>query len=486
MSMINDSDWIGKQIGNYRVVAELTQGFVSGVYLAQHLLLKHNQVAIKLLHGKSLRSVERQQQFLQEAEKLDLLRHPHIISIIDVGQTDEGFPYMITEYAPGGSLKDRIERYRPGPLPLEESLVILSQIGEAVQYMHQQNIIHCDLKPGNVLFNGKSEVLLADFGSAVLLDVADTRRTAGEGTFYYMAPEQFEGVVSKGIDQYALGCIAYELLTGRQPFTALSIRAVIQKHMMEDPIPPTQLNQELPAHVEQAILKAMAKVPADRHSDVTAFISALHMPLSNQIAVLAGSSTEMTTSAQPDEPEVLPKTRENWLDEAVAHQKTGCYEESLAAYENAIELDSSDAYAYIGKGLMLCKLKRYEEALNSFEHAIELDAGDAYAYISKGLVLSMLKRYEQALDVYDEAIQLDVYDVDAYLGKGLALEHLQRYDEALLVYEQAISYNPNHVSAWRARADLLQKLERTEEAQYALEIINQLEVIVGVGAAQHI
>src|SRR5579884_2058145 len=452
MSMINESDWIGMQIGNYRVVAALTQGFVSGVYLAQHLLLKHNQVAIKLLHRKSLRSVEKQQQFLQEAERLDLLRYPHIVSIIDVGQTDEGFPYIITEYAPGGSLKDRIERYRPGPLPLEEALVILSQIGEAVQYMHQQNIIHCDLKPGNVLFNGKGEVLLADFGSAVLLGVADTRRTAGEGTFYYMAPEQFEGVVSKGIDQYALGCIAYELLTGRQPFTALSIRAVIQKHMMEDPIPPTQLNQELPAHVEQAILKAMAKVPTDRHSDVAAFISALHMPVSNQIAVLAGSSTEMTTPVQPDEPEVLTKTRENWLDEAVAHQKTGCYEESLAAYENAIELDSSDAYAYI----------------------------------SKGLALSMLKRYEQALDVYDEAIQLDVYDVDAYLGKGLALEHLQRYNEALLVYEQAISCNPNHVPAWRARADLLQKLERTEEAQYAFEIINQLEVIVGAGAAQHI
>ncbi len=104
-------------------------------------------------------------------------------------------------------------------MPTEEAVIILSQVGQALQYAHQQNIIHRDLKPENILFNTRGEAVLADFGIAAVLASARTRQVGFGGTPAYMAPEQFEGIISTKSDEYALGCIAYELLTGRKPFT---------------------------------------------------------------------------------------------------------------------------------------------------------------------------------------------------------------------------------------------------------------------------
>ncbi len=179
---------------------------------------------------------------------------------------------MITEFAPMGSLRHYMARLSPNQLPLQQVLTILSQVGQALHYAHQNAIVHRDLKPENILFNVKEEALLADFGIAIEMPATTVKNDAIViGTPSYMAPEQFEGTVSKLSDQYALGCIAYELVTGQRPFQAHDFFAIAVMHAKETAIPPRQLNTSLPIHIEQAILKAMAKERIQRHADVAAF-----------------------------------------------------------------------------------------------------------------------------------------------------------------------------------------------------------------------
>jgi serine/threonine protein kinase len=218
-----DMDTIGRQIGNYRVIAEIGSGGFARVYRGEHLLLKERIVAIKFLHTY-LSSPEEGARFLQEAGMLETLRHHHILLIYDVG-IDQGFPYLVAEYAPNGSLRDRLKQSAPHPLPTEDVVRILSQVGQALRFAHQHHIIHRDLKPENILFNREGEALLADFGIATTLTSASFRSAHITGTPSYMAPEQFAGTVCKESDQYALGCIGYELVTGHPPFSADNVFA---------------------------------------------------------------------------------------------------------------------------------------------------------------------------------------------------------------------------------------------------------------------
>ena len=212
----------GEHIAGYRILARLGCGGCGCVYLGQHLRLSNRFVAIKIFTG-NVESEEEQTRFLQEAFLLNQLRHPHILPILDSGiEADRlrgDLPYLITEYAPNGSLRDRLEA-RAGPLRLKEALPILSQIGKALQYAHEHGVVHCDLKPENILFTEEGQALLADFGIAAILSSAKTQQGGVMGTLEYMAPEQFDDKVSTKSDQYALGCIAYELFTGRLPFRA--------------------------------------------------------------------------------------------------------------------------------------------------------------------------------------------------------------------------------------------------------------------------
>lgn len=153
-------NFIGKQIGNHRLVAAINSGSYGSVYQANHTILSERIVAVKLLHAY-LDSAKEREKFLQEARLLAKLKHRHILPIHDVGFSDE-LPYIVVEYAPGGSLRDRLKRQSGRPLPIEEARRLLMQIGQALEHAHQQNIIHRDLKPENILFNEQGEALLSD------------------------------------------------------------------------------------------------------------------------------------------------------------------------------------------------------------------------------------------------------------------------------------------------------------------------------------
>lgn len=274
MSMPDRDTYIGKHIGNYKVMTAIACGTFACAYVAQHVYLDW-LAAIKLLRTLHLNSPQGRKKLLEEARLLSTLRHPHILCIYDFGM-HEASPYMVTEYAPNGSLQDLIRSYSPHPLPLEQAIQIIVQLGEAISYTHEHGVIHRDIKPGNVLLNTAGKVLLCDFNSAIVHNTPGARHTTSpHGTPPYMAPEQFRGIVSEASDQYSLGCIAYELVTGRKPFMASDPAAFKRKHTEEKPIPPAQLNRLVPLYVEQAIMRALEKRGINRHSDILTFIAEL-------------------------------------------------------------------------------------------------------------------------------------------------------------------------------------------------------------------
>lgn len=284
--MPGKDDFIGRHIGNNQIVSVLGSGSFGTVFLARNLHVATHMVAIKFMNSAHVDSRQERENFIHEASILVKLKHPFILPILDFGILDvngsESLPYMITEYAANASLRQRLQNYSPQLLPLSEILTILTQVGQALHFAHQQQIVHRDLKPENILFNTQAAALLADFGIATEMPTSTIRNGAPIiGTPVYMAPEQFEGTVSKLSDQYSLGCIAYELVTGRKPFQAVDFISMGMKHAKEPPISPRQFNPALPAHIEQAILKAMAKDRTRRHADIATFILALNTPASS-------------------------------------------------------------------------------------------------------------------------------------------------------------------------------------------------------------
>lgn len=265
---------VGQDVGSYRLVAEISRGRYAMVYQAVHRILSSRVVALKLLYTAQLHGEDDQEDFFREARILAELQHPHILPLVDA-DIYEGIPYIMTEFATHGSLRSRLNRQPAVPLPVGEALSVLKQVGEALHFAHQHNVVHCDVKPENILFRANDEAVMADFDIARVLSRANTAVRSPGGTAAYMAPEQFHGKVRKESDQYALGCIAYELLTGRRPFSGEDQDALVHAHLYEQPLAPTQVNGKLPGGMDGVILRALAKKYAERYEDIPGFLEAL-------------------------------------------------------------------------------------------------------------------------------------------------------------------------------------------------------------------
>jgi serine/threonine protein kinase len=273
--MEKKNTYIGREIGNYRIVREIGGGGFGNIYLAEHVLIQNRVVVIKILRGVYLSSEEERNGFIQEAQILENLKeHPHILSILDLG-IDESVPYLITAYAEQGSLRDRFKSRNNQPFSVPETLTIVQQVGEALQYAHKRNVVHRDMKPENILFNSKGEALLADFGISTVLSTTSVKHTEVMGTPAYMAPEQFRGEISRRSDQYALACITYEMLCGHRPFGAGDFISLGYRHVTEPPPHIRQSNATIPLHIEQTLLRAMAKERSARFEDIATFLHAL-------------------------------------------------------------------------------------------------------------------------------------------------------------------------------------------------------------------
>lgn len=256
---------IGQRFGQYRLLHLLGRGGFAEVYLGEHIYLG-SQAAIKVLTAPQ--APETTCKFLNEARTLVKLAHPHIIRILDYGIM-EHIPFLVMDYTPGGTLH---ERYRRGQrLPLSTIVKHIKEVAEALQYAHDEGLIHRDVKPANLLLNLHREILLSDFGIAVLAHSSSSQRTEEiVGTISYMAPEQIQGKPCKDSDQYALGVIAYEWLTGHRPFSG-SFVEIAAKHCMVDPPPLKAARPHIPNEVEAVVLRALAKHTEQRFPSVKEF-----------------------------------------------------------------------------------------------------------------------------------------------------------------------------------------------------------------------
>ncbi|TMF52241.1 MAG: serine/threonine protein kinase [Chloroflexi bacterium] len=293
--MLDAASYIGKKIGKYRIIAVLSSHALNSVFQAEYA---KGIAAIKIM-SKPLTTLKERERFFQEVRLLNLLKYPHILPILDVGIYDD-MPYVVTEYMFNGSLRDYFEEQSSLLVPLQETMYILLQVGQALNYAHQRNIIHGNLKPENILFNEQGKALLTDFRIEAMLGKTGYEQGYKSNTYPYMAPEQFKGVPSKSTDQYTLGVIAYEAFTGQEPFAAADYKTMARKHAHEFPIVPTQHNLLLPGRSEEVILRAMAKQSADRYNSVKDLLQALSASITFRANMLTNTSS--TQGTQPGLP----------------------------------------------------------------------------------------------------------------------------------------------------------------------------------------
>jgi TolB-like protein len=265
----------------YAIERELGRGGMATVYLAREL--KHERcVALKVLHPELAATIG-PSRFLQEIRVTSRLQHPHILPVFDSGETGTreaggGQLWYAMPFVQGESLRQRLVREKQ--LAVDSALRIIRDVAGALEHAHQHGIVHRDIKPENILLDGEQAVV-ADFGIAQAIDAAGGERLTETGlslgTPAYMSPEQAAGQreVDGRSDTYSLACVLYEMLAGEPPFTGLTPRAVLARHSI-DPVPPLRtVRPGVPAMIERAITKALAKVPADRYASVAEFTEAL-------------------------------------------------------------------------------------------------------------------------------------------------------------------------------------------------------------------
>ena len=268
---------IGQSLGRYHILEQLGEGGMATVYKAFDTRLERD-VAVKVIRVDQFAPAVLERilkRFEREAKALARLTHPNIVHINDYGEQD-GIPYLVMDYLPGGTLKQRLGK----PIPWQEAARLLIPVAEALEYAHEHGIVHRDVKPSNILLTEKGQPMLTDFGIAKILESEETAELTGTGmgvgTPEYMAPEQSSSkIVDQRADIYSLGIVLYEMVTGRKPFIAETPLAVLIKQASE-PLPrPRQYVPDLPEAVEKVLIKALAKKPEDRYQSMGDFANAM-------------------------------------------------------------------------------------------------------------------------------------------------------------------------------------------------------------------
>jgi len=271
---------IGQRLGQYEILGVLGEGGMATVYRAMRQVPR-SEVAVKVIKtsaftadtlGEFLRRFER------EAETIASLSHPHILKLFDYGQQGDTV-YLVMELLRGGSLAALI---RQGTLTLEQTCAILDQIASALDYAHEQGVVHRDMKPQNVLLDKQGNAILTDFGIAKITTVHTelTHSGVSMGTPSYMAPEQWRGLPLDGrADNYAFGIIAYEMLTGQTPFKADTPAAVMYQHLQEPPPSIGKFRKDVPPAAEKVIMRMLAKQPEQRYNSALEFAQAFRRAL---------------------------------------------------------------------------------------------------------------------------------------------------------------------------------------------------------------
>ena len=336
---LNVGDLLGRTLGNYHLVDRLGKGAFGAVYLGNHTHLD-TQAAIKVLHDVDAENPEK---FLQEARMLAKLKHSHIVRIHDFDVKD-GIPYMVMDYVRHGSLEKAHPlgtRVSPGQVA-----IYLRPIAKALDYAHNQNVVHRDIKPANLLLerkpNGEKTILVGDFGLAQIFQNTTSRRTQEEiaGTFAYMAPEQIQRKPGPKSDQYALGVVIYQWVSGHLPFRG-TLPEIMAQHMMMPPEPIAGIGQE----IQKVVFRALEKDPTKRFESVTKFYQAFDRALG--------------------------------LESGRQHLRSGRYQAALDEFNRLFGLDEHDTFVLVSRGQTYQAMGKKKEALNDYRKAVNLGIQDS-------------------------------------------------------------------------------------------------------------
>jgi serine/threonine-protein kinase len=256
----------------YTILEHIGGGGMAAVYRAHDELLDRS-VAVKILRSQFTNDDEFVTRFRREAQAAARLSHPNIVNVYDVGQDKEVY-YIVMEYVSGKTLKEWITN---GPLSVEAAVKIALEIAEALEHAHQNNLVHCDIKPHNILMTKAGRIKVTDFGIARAVSSATMTHTGTiMGSVHYFSPEQAKGAaIDAKSDIYSLGVVMYEMLTGEVPFTGENPISIALKHLQEEPRSPRGINPEIPPLLEAIVLKAMAKDVDLRYKDIGEMIADL-------------------------------------------------------------------------------------------------------------------------------------------------------------------------------------------------------------------
>ena len=283
----------------YELHRKLAQGGMANVYLARDLLLDR-PVAVKVMFPEHARDQAFVERFRREATAAANLNHPNIVAIYDWGQ-QHGTYYIVMEYVEGRPLSEIIRS--EGPLHPNRAAEITADVAAALAFAHRNGVVHRDVKPGNILITATGQVKVADFGIAQASSNSDatlnlTQAGAVMGTATYFSPEQAQGhTVDPRSDLYSLGCVLYEMLTARPPFTGDTPVAIAYKHVQEQPFPPTTVNPSVPAELEAIDMRLLQKDPADRYASAEDLRSDLRRFLEGKPVTAIGAGAAAATVA---------------------------------------------------------------------------------------------------------------------------------------------------------------------------------------------
>ncbi|GCE26574.1 hypothetical protein KDA_20580 [Dictyobacter alpinus] len=316
-------DRIGQQLGNYKLLRLIGQGGFADVYLGEHIHLR-TQAAIKILQVRLGES--NIQNFLNEARTIAHLVHPSIIRVLDFGVQDNT-PFLVMDYAPRGTFRQRFLQGKP--MPAAQLVPYIKQTAAALQYGHDKKLIHRDVKPENMLLSNNDEVLLGDFGLALIAySTISHSPTETAGTAAYMAPEQLQGKPRPASDQYALGVIAYEWLTGKCPFEGSFFEVASQQVLSPAP----QIREKAPQvskEVEAVVMRALEKDPQKRFPNVRDFAQALEEACglgqqrpSDTVTNEKGTSTSINTKTLQERFDTARSQSQRLTPSAIAAEKT--------------------------------------------------------------------------------------------------------------------------------------------------------------------
>ncbi|HSK16995.1 MAG TPA: protein kinase [Gaiellaceae bacterium] len=286
----------------YELEELLGEGGMSSVYRARDRVLERS-VAIKVLHEHFSLDPEYVERFRREARAIARLAHPNIVTVIDRGEW-EGRQYIVFEHVAGEDLKSMIER--EGPLPVERALALAHQVARAIAFAHELDVVHRDVKPHNVLLDDGTTAKVTDFGIARTIGVEDGLTQTGTvlGTGHYISPEQASGQrADERSDQYSVGVLFYELLTGEVPYGGSSLMAVALRHV-NDPVPSVRRRRpDVPERVDAIVARAMAKEPGDRFPSMESMVAALEAALAEVAAAPGGDDTGVLAAPSAGAPQ---------------------------------------------------------------------------------------------------------------------------------------------------------------------------------------